>query len=60
VYPDTSLAKGQSDAPGTDAKLKSGTRAGQVREEAHRGINDRRLEQLGPFTSYVAAIRSSK
>jgi hypothetical protein len=44
VHPDASLAQRQSDAPGTDAKLKSGTRPGQVREEAHRGANDGWLE----------------
>jgi hypothetical protein len=44
VHPETSLAQRQRDAPGSDAKLKSGTRPGQVREEVHRGINDRRLE----------------
>jgi hypothetical protein len=49
VHPDASLAEGEREAAGTDAKLKSGARQCQVREEAHGGINNRWLEQFWPL-----------
>jgi hypothetical protein len=56
VDPDTALAEWQGDTSGADAQFEGAPYSGQIGEEVHRRVEDRRLEHVGRVL--VVAFRS--